>query len=155
MNWINYVSQIKKEDDSTTYRSNFSEDILQIQHLKQQFNLTELPEELEELYTQTDGISEALDDNIIGELIWPINRVIETNKKLRSYEAFKELYMSFDQLLFFSDAGNGDYFGFITLNGKFNRNDVFVWDHETDNRIWVAPDLKTFIDWWLSGKIKV
>jgi hypothetical protein len=98
-------------------------------------------------------------DNIgeltIGELIWTVERTIETNKEYRNYKDFKYLYMSFEQLLFFSDAGNGDLFGIVTLNGKFDRHDIFSWNHEDDSRNWVAPNLAKFIEWWLDGKINV
>lgn len=59
--------------------------------------------------------------------------------------------MSFDQLLFFADAGNGDQFAFSML-GRF---DVFAWDHETDSRTNVAPDLATYLEWWLDGRIRL
>nr|WP_184174614.1 SMI1/KNR4 family protein [Rhabdobacter roseus] len=124
-------------------------------YVKRQFGLDELPKELEELYRQTNGIIQTINGEKIGELIWTIERVIETNKKYRTLPDFKELYMSFEQLLFFSDAGNGDLFGFVTLNGRFEKNDIFVWNHEEDSRTWIAPNLKMFIEWWTNGKIKI
>ena len=123
--------------------------------LKEQLELNELPEELDELYQQTNGIAEKLNNEKIGELVWTVERVILTNKEYRSNPNFKELYMSFEQLLFFSDAGNGDLFGFITLSGRFDRFDIFVWNHENDSRNWVAPNLTKFIEWWTNGIIKV
>ncbi|GAA1433685.1 hypothetical protein GCM10009601_56740 [Streptomyces thermospinosisporus] len=32
-----------------------------------------------------------------------------------------------------------------------HRPDVFVWDHETDSRLWTAPDLKTYLHHALTG----
>ena len=39
------------------------------------------------------------------------------------------------------------------LAGKVRRDDVFVWDHETDSRARVAPTLVQYSDWWLSGRL--
>ena len=135
----------------------FKDKISQItlSNLRTQFSLQELPLELTELFEQTDGIDETLNGKKIGELIWTAQKVIDTNLEFRNNVNFKELYMSFDQLLFFSDVGNGNMFAFITLNGLFERNDIFVWNHETDSRTWVASDLKTFIEWQLQGKLTV
>jgi hypothetical protein len=33
------------------------------------------------------------------------------------------------------------------------RQDIFVWDHETDSRTWVAPRLEEYLEWWLDGRI--
>ena len=63
--------------------------------------------------------------------------------------------MSFDQLFFVSDAGNGDLFSFVTLSNRFDRFDIFVWNHEDDSRKWVAPNLAKFVEWWTEGKIDV
>lgn len=79
-----------------------------------------------ELYKETNDIDETLDGDKIGELIWTIERVVETNKQYRNYDGFKELYMSFDQLFFISDAGNGNLFGFVTLCNRFDRADIFA-----------------------------
>jgi hypothetical protein len=32
---------------------------------------------------------------------------------------------------------------------------VFVWNHEDDSRTWVAPSLRVYLEWWLTGKIKI
>lgn len=155
MNWIDYVSKLRTVDTGTTFGFNSPATGEVLQRLHSQFQLNELPDELEILYKQTDGISEFLNGQKIGYLIWSSSQVIETNQEYRSQSDFKGLYMSFDQLLFIADAGNGDLFGFVTLNGQFDRRDVFVWNHENDSRTWVAPDLATFIKWWVDGTISV
>ena len=110
-----------------------------------------LPAELAAVLKESDGVS--------GEyglgLLWPIERIKEDNQRFRSLPDFKDLYMPFDSLLFFGDAGNGDQFAFTVLQGEVRRGDIFVWDHETDSRTWVAPSLGTFYDWWLTGKLKI
>ncbi|MFZ4680832.1 MAG: SMI1/KNR4 family protein [Flavobacterium sp.] len=72
--------------------------------LKTQFGLIDLPNELEELYRQTNGICELSNGQEFGELIWTMDRVIETNKDYLSDSNYKSIYMSFNQLFFFSDA---------------------------------------------------
>jgi hypothetical protein len=157
MNWKEYLITGLHQSDKTkqfTFNTPAMDSLLD--ELKKNFSLSELPDELKELYSQTDGIDESLAGvGKTGELIWTVEKVIETNKEYRNFPSFKDLYMSFDQLLFVSDAGNGDMFGFVTINGKFDRHDIFVWNHEDDSRTWVAPDLTTFIEWWTNGTITV
>lgn len=73
----------------------------------------------------------------------------------RNFEDYRDIFMPFDHLLFFSDAGNGDLFGYVILNGSIQRDDIFVWDHETDSRKWIAFSLKDFIEGWANGRISV
>ncbi|HMJ10328.1 MAG TPA: SMI1/KNR4 family protein, partial [Polyangiaceae bacterium] len=68
---------------------------------------------------------------------------------------FRELYMSFEPLLFFADAGNGDQFAFAITGGVVRRPDIFVWHHENDSRAWVAPSLERYLEWWLLGTLKL
>lgn len=155
MNWKEYIAQLNVTRTNTSFHLNTPVPDNLLSTLKEQFSLVELPGELLQLYSQTNGIDETLGGQKISELVWPIERVMETNKSYRSNSDFKELYMSFDQLLFVADAGNGDMFGYSTLNGKFDRWDIFAWNHENDSRTWIAPDLKTFVEWWLNGAIKI
>lgn len=88
-------------------------------------------------------------------LLWSTDRIKSENLMFRSNDDFKELYMSFDDLLFFGDAGNGDQFAYPIQNGKIQRNDIFIWNHEEDSRNWIAPNLKAYFEWWLTGKIEI
>jgi hypothetical protein len=63
--------------------------------------------------------------------------------------------MSFNSLLFFADAGNGDQFAFAIRNGQIRSSDVYVWNHENDSRNWVAPSLEKYLTWWLDGSIEI
>ncbi len=155
MNWKQYISQLNSKETVTQYNFNSAAPHFLLQDMQVEFGLKELPSELVELYKETNGIDETLNGEKIGELIWTIERVIKTNKEYRNHGDFKELYMSFDQLFFVSDAGNGDLFGFVTLANKFDRFDIYVWNHEDDSRKWVAPNLTKFIEWWTDGKIHV
>ncbi len=110
-----------------------------------------LPSELGELLRECDGV---LGEFGLG-LVWPAPRIVEENLGFRSNVDFPELYMPFDSLLFFADAGNGDQFAYSILAGEIRRSDIFVWDHENDSRTWVAPSLDLYLEWWLSGRIEL
>jgi SMI1-KNR4 cell-wall len=107
-----------------------------------------LPAELAALLAESDGVE--------GEyglgLVWSIERIVAENLALRRDADLASLYMPFDSLLFFGDAGNGDLFGLVPHNG---RPDVFAWNHEDDSRTWVARGLAAYLDGWLSGRITV
>jgi len=109
------------------------------------------PEELRSCLLESDGIE--------GEyglaLVWPLERIVRDNRQFRENEEFRELYMPFDSLLFFADAGNGDQFAYPIRAGQVRRDDIFVWNHEDDSRSWVAPSLAKYLDWWLSGKLTI
>ena len=88
-------------------------------------------------------------------LVWPVERILADNVSFRTNPDFQDLYLPFACLLFFGDAGNGDQFAFSIRNGVIHSPEVFAWNHEDDSRIWVAPSLQKYFDWWLSGKIKI
>lgn len=156
MDWKKYITEhINPIVQDTTFEFNTAAGNDQLAELRLQLQIDELPAQLEELYKQTNGIREILNGQPIGELIWSAERVIETNKEYRCTPGFAELYMSFDQLLFISDAGNGDLFGFVVLQGKTDRPDIFHWNHEDDSRTWIAADLKQFLKGWTDGTIHV
>jgi len=110
-----------------------------------------LPDDLRDLLLQTNGIT--------GEwglgLVWSAERIAADNARFRCLPAFRELYMPFEPLLFFADAGNGDQFAFRVLDGVVYYPDVYVWDHESDSRVWCANDLQTYLARWISGDLKV
>src|SRR5690349_731669 len=78
-----------------------------------------LPEELKVLLLESDGIKGTYGLN----LIWSVERIRKDNLNFRQYPDFKELYMPFDHLLFFADAGDGDQFAFGVLNGEIRNPD--------------------------------
>ncbi len=111
-----------------------------------------VPRPLCELLSECNGVAGEYGEG----LVWSIERIIEDNLAFRANVDFRELYMPFDNLLFFADASNGDLFAFpIDGDGTIHRFEVFAWNHETDSRTWVAPSLKIHLDSNLSGKIRV
>lgn len=117
-----------------------------------------LPAELRTLLEETNGVKESMDlpegSTVIGYLIWPVERITEDNLRFRSDPHNRDTLMPFDHLLFFADAGNGDQFAYAVVNGSARRPYIYAWNHEDDSRKWVAPSLRQFIEWWLSGKIR-
>jgi hypothetical protein len=112
----------------------------------------EMPADLRELLCETNGVQ--------GEyglgLVWKLDRIVQDNLMFRHNANFRDLYMPFDHLYFFADAGNGDQFAFpIQADGLIHRLDVFVWNHEDDSRSWVASSLKDYLDRWLTGRLKL
>jgi len=110
-----------------------------------------LPQELRELLAESNGVRGEYD----LDLIWPIERIIADNRLFREDESFRDLYMPFDGLLFFADAGNGDQFAFAVAGGQVRRPDIFVWNHEEDSRTWLAKDLCDHLEGWVSGRIAI
>lgn len=109
---------------------------------------TGLPADLRSLLSESDGIR---GHHGLG-LVWSSERILSDNVAFRTNAGFARLYMPFHPLLFFADAGNGDQFALLA---EIDRDDVFIWDHETDSRSWVAGNLATYFDWWLTGRLKV
>lgn len=107
----------------------------------------QLPRPLVELLSETDG---ATGEHGLG-LVWPLARIVKDNLVFRTNPEFQGLYMPFDPLLFFADAGNGDQFAFVWTP---RRDEIYVWDHENDSRTWVAGSLDRYLQWWLDGTLR-
>lgn len=108
-----------------------------------------LPAQLAALLLETDGVVGAYAKGVV----WSLDRIVEQNLLFWAPDAFPGLYMPFDPLLFFGDNGGGDQFAFVLTP---ERPDIFVWDHETDSRLWAARELEDYLhrsvadggDWW-------
>lgn len=105
-----------------------------------------LPKDLAALLRESNGI----EGEYGAGLIWPAERIVSENLTMREDAELATLYMPFDPLLFFADAGNGDLFALLPT---IRRPDVFLWNHEDDSRTWVAPNLAKYLEWWLTGRI--
>ncbi|MEV2212939.1 SMI1/KNR4 family protein [Streptomyces sp. NPDC050997] len=97
-----------------------------------------VPLPLRTLLMETDG----LEAHYGTELIWNSEKILAENTAFRGNEQFGKLYMPFDSLMFFGDNAGGDQFAFVRTPA---REDVFVWDHETDSRTWISPSLESFL----------
>ena len=106
-----------------------------------------LPSDLRDLLGETDGVE---GEYGLGSL-WTTQRIGSDNVQFRTDTAFADLYMPFEGLVFFADAGNGDQF-FVSLRGN---KEVYVWDHEDDSRTWVASTVLDYLRGWMQGTIAV
>ena len=130
----------------------FSDPVSQDQFIQTEQKLgVNIPVELGDLLRETNGVT---DEYGLG-IVWSIERIRKENESFRSNLEFAKMYMSFDQLLFFADAGNGDLFGYVVLQGRIRSSNIFAWNHENDSRNWVAQSLGKYLEWWLKGKIKL
>lgn len=108
-----------------------------------------LPEDLAALLRECDGVCG--EDGT--DVVWSSERIAEENAAHRASPEFARLYMPFEPLMFFGDDGGGNQFAFVRIP---RRPEVFVWDHETDGRIWAARGLGDYLrralagpeDWW-------
>ncbi|MCX5357221.1 SMI1/KNR4 family protein [Streptomyces sp. NBC_00124] len=98
----------------------------------------ELPAELQHMLLESNGV--------IGptsvHTVWALDQIVERNRLFWSDPSFAQVYMPFDALLFFGDNGGGDHFAFVQ---RPQRPDIFVWEHESDSRRWVAGDLRDYL----------
>lgn len=102
---------------------------------------TKLPKDLKELLLEMNG------DN---DFVFSAEQILETNLSVRELDCF----MPLDCLLFFAGNGCGDYYGYpITPSDGVREDNVFVWEHEYDNRIWKANDLEDAIRKYYNNEI--
>ena len=110
-----------------------------------------LPKDLYDLLGELNGV---YDQYGLG-IIWSVEAISQYNREMRTLSHYKECYMSFTDMLFFADAGNGDRFAFPIIEGKVRATRIYAWDHEDDSRREVAFTLKSYLERLMSGKIKL
>jgi hypothetical protein len=110
----------------------------------------EVPRHTNQLTLLRDLTDEATEQYSL-DLVWNVDRITRDNELFRGDEQLRELYMPFDGLVLFADAGNGDQFA-LSRSGN---QEVYVWDHESDSRIWVAPSVMTYLEGWMTGRLTV
>jgi hypothetical protein len=87
------------------------------------------------------------------DVVWCAERIAKDNVSFRVSADLAALHMPFEPLMFFGCNCGGDQFAFVRVP---LRDDVFVWDHETDGRFWAANELDDYLrraledaeDWW-------
>ncbi|WP_234439872.1 SMI1/KNR4 family protein [Streptomyces bicolor] len=96
-----------------------------------------LPDDLAELLRECNGVTHRGMD-----VIWPAEQIAADNAAFRTSRDFADLYMPFEPLMFFGCNGGGDQFAFIRTPA---RDEVFVWDHETDSRYLATYSLEQYL----------
>jgi hypothetical protein len=100
-----------------------------------------IPDDLKALLGESNGVVARYSTS----LVWSVEEIAGQNDLFWTDEDFRDLYMPFDCLLFFGDAGNGDQFAYRILNGRIpDTSWIYKWDHENDNREWFATNLEDF-----------
>lgn len=141
--WKGYISSVSKNSFFKPPASNA--EIIQI---SEGLNV-KLPNKLFDLYNETNGVF----DSFGCPLIWSTSQIVKDNLFFRNFSDYKDIYMPFDHLLFFSDNGCGDLYGYKILNGSIQTEDIYVWNDEDDSRTWVASSLEVFIKGLITGEI--
>jgi hypothetical protein len=116
----------------------------------------QFPDDLVAFWLQANGAK----DKYGWWFIWDVNHLLEVNHTYRSGEDWLASNQSFENLLLFSDAAsNGDMFAYkahtptgVELSDLFPWDGIYFWDHEDDHRVWAAPNLESWVRWYLSGK---
>ncbi|MGY0021018.1 SMI1/KNR4 family protein [Streptomyces sp. cg35] len=97
-----------------------------------------IPEQLAALLRECNGVR----GRYGLDVVWTAERIAKDNAEFRAAPDFAELYMPFEPLMFFGDNG-GDQFAFVRTP---QRDEIFVWDHETDSRSLASYGLGQYID---------
>ena len=142
--WRDYLSSISKE---CQFKAPATE--LELLAVEKELDV-DLPNKLIDFYNETNGVF----GQYSVPFIWSIEQMVRENLLVRNIEGL-ENYTKPDNLLFFSDAGNGDLFGYSLVNGKVQNEDIYVWNHEDSNQRVIASSLEEFLKGWISGEISV
>lgn len=143
--WKNYLCSL-----SNTCQFKAPATKVELLLIREELNV-ELPMALAKLYGETNGV---YGDYGIS-YIWSTQQIIKENLFFRTLHKYSDSMMSLPHFLFFSDAGNGDLFGYSLLNGKVHDDNIYVWNHEDNSHIVIASSLKEFITGWITGKISI
>ncbi|WP_080967616.1 SMI1/KNR4 family protein [Priestia megaterium] len=119
-----------------------------IEVLEKLFSI-QIPKELRSLLYETNGVN----DSYGYSLIWSIEKIIRENLNLG--ERLEDIYLPFNNLLFFADARNDDMFGYSISDRSIKQNDIYLWNHENNEQTQIAPSLNDFVEDWISGKLSI
>jgi len=75
-------------------------------------------------------------------VILPVSRVPSLNEEMTQLQVSSRLYMNFDNCIFIGESGSGDLYFMRFIGNEIYGNDIYKWDHENDNRMWFANDVK-------------
>ncbi|MFP7736674.1 SMI1/KNR4 family protein [Priestia aryabhattai] len=119
-----------------------------IEVLEKLFSI-QIPKELRSLLYETNGVN----DSYGYSLIWSVEKIIRENLNLG--ERLEDIYLPFNNLLFFADARNGDMFGYSISDRSIKQNDIYLWNHGNNEQTQIAPSLNDFVEDWISGKLSI
>ena len=109
-----------------------------------------LPPALRSLLIESDGISGIGR----GEPVWPVERIAEENLLLRTEGSTPALPDGADDdLLFIGDLGEGRLLAYELEGDEIDETDVYLWQPELREAVWVASDLQSLLDDWYRGDL--
>lgn len=142
MMWRNYLGSLSEE---CQFKAPATEP--EISTIKETLKL-ELPKRLAQLYNETNGVF----GNYGISYIWSTEQVVRENICYRTvHESSDDMY----SWLFFSDAGNGDLFGYSIVKGRIHSENIYIWNHEDRSQRVVSTSLDEFIEGWITGELNV
>lgn len=110
-----------------------------------------LPGSLRSLLGESNGVQACFGT----PLIFSTDELIRTNREMREESTYRETWMPFDHLLFFGAAGvDGEMFAFPIIAGRIDRDQVYVWIPNRDDREWRAGSLRAYVEWSLKGPLR-
>ena len=134
--WKELLLNITKNNNIKFNPPATDEDIIEVEN---KLNIS-LPEKLKNLLLEFNG------DNWF---VFSTKQIIETNISVRQLTC----YMPLDCILFVAGNGCGDYFGYAITGEGIKDWEIYMWDHESDERIFKANGLKDAIEKYYTDKI--
>lgn len=136
--WSELYNRLKKEHKAI--KTNHPATLNQVAHVEKTLGVR-LPDDIKEFLLEMNGD---------GWFVFSADEIIETNLRVRTEMTS---YMSLDCLLFFAGNGCGDYYGYPITRDGIRDDNVFIWEHEYDNRIWRANSIEDAIRKYYNDEI--
>lgn len=113
--WTDFISSISNQ---CQFQAPATRDA--IESVKKKLNI-DLPTKLADLYSETNGV--------YGEygisFIWSIEQLVKENLFFWTLDKYRDI-QPLETYLFFSDAGNGDLFGYRIENGEIQSEEIYL-----------------------------
>lgn len=135
--WRELLQNLSK--DSKNIKMNNPASIEELLEIENKFSI-KLPDDIKSLLLEFNG------DNWF---LLSTKQILEINTMLRSLTGF----MPLDCLVFIAGNGCGDYFGYPITPDGVKDSELFLWDHEYDNRIFKANGLKDLIEKYYTDQL--
>jgi len=101
-----------------------------------------LPADLKSLLSELNGD---------GYLLFSAEKIVEDNQLLTG--VWSDTYPDISKFLFFAENGCGDYYGYRRDDSGRCGDEIYLWEHETQESTPVAASLWEFIEKYYQGEI--
>ncbi len=137
-----YLEIVKKYENERPYgKIELPADANKIKEVEKYFR-SPLPTDLEKLLTELNGD---------GYLLFSAEKIEEENQMLT--DVWSDTFLDISKFLFFAENGCGDYYGYRkNENGNYG-DEIYLWEHETQESATIAASLLEFIEQYYEGKI--